>query len=169
MFGFDSALPKFSARAVSPVGAEPVAAPKPQAVSTYQADTFVRTGSLPAQLQPLVQGQSAHFQRKSAEYYDQLVKQGSIDPKTVTAAEFVQKAERLAKHDLFAFSWLHQAWNWLTAQHLFQDILHTAAAERREREQADNTLALVREIGNRQAEERKQAIKADELVLSRRP
>lgn len=136
----------------------------PKTAETFKAQA-VTLAVLPAQLQSLNEGQTAHFQRKSVEYFKKLVSQGQINPRTVTQQEFVAKAERLAERDPFSFDWSSIARS-LFAYKMVADVRITGNRDRAEREEALYQLQQVREIALQQQEARKPVMSRDQMLIS---
>lgn len=130
-----------------------------------EACTVKPVVALPAQLQGLNEGQSASFQRKSAEYFNKLVSQGKINPRTVTQEEFVIKAEPLAERDPFSFDWSSIARS-LFAYKMVADVHVSGNRERAERAEATYQLEQVREIALKQQESRKPVLGRDQMLIS---
>lgn len=151
-------------KAVRPFSATEASAHQIGQTSTVQPVTVV---SLPTQLQGLNEGQSAHFQRKSVEYYRKLVAQGKINPRTVTKEEFIAKAEPLAERDPFSFDWSGIAQS-LVAYKMVADVRISGNRERAEREDAIYQLQQVREIALNQQESRKTktVMGRDQMLIS---
>lgn len=147
-------------KAVRPFASSEAAAGKVDPASAVQP-----MAALPAQLRSLNEGQTAHFQRKSAEYYGKLVSQGKINPRTVTPEEFVAKAEPLAERDPFSFDWSGLARS-LCAFKMVADVHISGSRDRAEREEAIYQLQQVREIGLKQQESRKPVMGRDQMLIS---
>ncbi len=144
----------------------PFAASEAQGQQALQANAVQSSAVLPAQIQDLNEGQSAQFQRKSAEYFGKLVAQGRINPRTVTKEEFVVKAEPLATKDPFSFDWLETAKRLLSAFTMVADVRISGNRERVEREEALHQLQQVREIGLKQVEARRSVMGRDQMLIS---
>lgn len=133
-----------------------------KSLQSVQAATVT---ALPAQLQSIQKGQSAHFQQKTVEYYRKLVSERKIDPRTVTPEQFIGQAEVLSQHDPLALGWGETAAR-LLAFNLVGHALTQGNHERAERADALYQLEQVRAIGIKQAEARLNALGKDQMLIS---